>query len=319
MCGSSAFFGAGRGGNSKAMATIPGYVKVIGGKTPARDRRSARTDRLSPVAALVRHHHRDRFHTGLFAPAARPRREALFGLYAFNYEIARVRERITEPTLGRIRLEWWRETIAAAYEDGPVRRHDVVEALTDAIRGHAPTREHFDRLIDARERDLDDEAPASLAALEGYAEATSARLVYLALDILGVGDPAVRQAGRHVGIAYALAGLLRAMPHQARAGRCLIPADIAARAGLDANDYRTLRTTTALRAGIAEIAAAASHHLGLARALRPALERAALPALLPAVVAARFLRRLERAGYDPFDPALATPDPLQSWRLAAAA
>src|SRR5438552_2414075 len=151
------------------MATIPGYVKVIGGKTPARDRRSARTDRLSPVAALVRRHDRDRFQTVLFAPAAR--REALFALYAFNYEIARVRERVSEPTLGRIRLEWWREIIAAAYADSPVRRHDVVEALTDAIRGHGPpTREHFDRLIDAREKDLDDEAPTSLAALEDYAE-----------------------------------------------------------------------------------------------------------------------------------------------------
>jgi phytoene synthase len=270
------------------MATIPGYVKAIGGKTPARDRRSAKTDRLSPVAALVRRHDRDRFQTVLFAPAAR--REALFALYAFNYEIARVRERVSEPTLGRIRLEWWRETIAAAYEDGPVRRHDVVEALTDAIREHQPTREHFERLIDARERDLDDEAPASLAALEDYAEAVSARLVYLALEMLGVDDPAARQAGFHVGIAYGLAGLLRAMPHQARASRPLVPA---------------------------EVAAAASRHLALARGLRSAVARAAL--LLPAIVAERYLRRLKRAGCDPFDRAVTAPDPLQSWRFTVAA
>jgi hypothetical protein len=37
------------------------------------------------------------------------------------------------------------------------------------------------------------------------------------------------------------------------------------------------------------------------------------------VVADRSLRRLNRAGWDPFDPGLAHPDPLQSWRLAAAA
>src|SRR6476661_6084406 len=105
------------------MATIPGYVKVIGGKTPARDRRSARTDRLSPVAALVRHHDRDRFQTVLFAPAAR--REALFALYAFNYEIARVRESVTEPMLGQIRLQWWREAVDAGYA-GTLPRHHVV-------------------------------------------------------------------------------------------------------------------------------------------------------------------------------------------------
>jgi len=263
---------------------------VIGGKTPARDRRSAKTDRLSPVAALVRRHDRDRFQTVLFAPAAH--REALFALYAFNYEIARVRERVSEPTLGRIRLEWWREAIAAAYEDGPVRRHEVVEALTAAIREHAPTREHFDRLIDAREKDLAEQAPTSLAALEDYAEAVSARLVYLALEMLGVDDPAARQAGFHVGIAYGLVGLLRAMPHQARASRPLVPA---------------------------EVAAAASRHLALARGLRSAGARAALPALLPAIVAERYLRRLKRAGCDPFDRALTAPDPLQSWRFAVAA
>ncbi len=111
------------------MAIIPGYVRAIHRKTPFPDRRSAEADRLSPVAALVRHHDRDRFQTVLFAPVAR--REALFALYAFNYEIARVRERVTQPTLGRIRLEWWRETIAAAFEDGPIRHHIVAEPLTD--------------------------------------------------------------------------------------------------------------------------------------------------------------------------------------------
>src|SRR5438132_13605842 len=124
------------------MATIPGCVKEDCVKTPGRDRRSAKTDRLSPVAALVQRLDRDRFQTVLFTPAAR--REALFALYAFNYEIASVRERVTVPTLGRIRLEWWRETIAAAYEGGPIRDHFVVQALTATIRMHPLAREHFE-------------------------------------------------------------------------------------------------------------------------------------------------------------------------------
>jgi phytoene synthase len=271
------------------MATIPGYVKVIGGKTPARDRRSAGTDRLSPIAALVRRHDRDRFQTVLFAPAAH--REALFALYAFNYEIARVRERVTEPTLGRIRLEWWRESIAAAYEGGSVRHHFVVAPLTAAIREHALSREHFERLIDARDRDLGSEAPKSLPDLEHYAEASSASLIHLALEMLGVGQPTAHQAAFHIGIAYALAGLLRAMPYRAGANIPLAPA---------------------------EIAAAASRHLDLARALRPVPPRPALPALLPAIVAARYLRRLSQAGDDPFDRTVTALDPLQSWRFAVA-
>jgi NADH dehydrogenase [ubiquinone] 1 alpha subcomplex assembly factor 6 len=268
------------------------------------------------VAILVRRHDHDRFQTALFAPSGR--RESLFALYAFNYEVARVRETVSEPVLGQIRLQWWRESIAAAFEGGPVRHHIVVEALTAAIRACALTRAHFERLVDAREQDLDQAPSASLAALQDYAEATSARLVYLALESLGVRDPAAEKAGFHIGVAYALAGLLRAMPFRARAGRMIVPADVAAQTALDTADYRALRSTRALRAAAAEIAAAASRHLASARIHRHSIARRALPALLPAIVAERSLTRLKQAGYDPFDRALTTPDTMQSWRLAIA-
>src|SRR6202051_5062603 len=109
---------------------------------------------LSPLAALVRRHDRDRYQTALFAPA--DRREALFALYAFNYEIARVREIVTQPTLGQIRLQWWREIVDAAFAGRAPRQHEVAVPLAAAIREFAPTRAHFDRMIDTRERDLDD-------------------------------------------------------------------------------------------------------------------------------------------------------------------
>src|ERR1700749_3029211 len=143
------------------MATIPGYVKGVIRKTPIPTQRSAEAGRLSPVAALVRRHDHDRYQTVLFAPAAR--REALFALYAFNCEIARVRESVTQPMLGQIRLQWWRENIAAAFDGGPIRHHPVAEALTGAIRELALTRAHFDRLIEARETDFGDQPPPSLA------------------------------------------------------------------------------------------------------------------------------------------------------------
>ena len=214
--------------------TIPGYVKRVREKTPVPRQRSASAEQLSPVAALVRRHDRDRFQTALFAPAAH--REALFALYAFNYEIARVRESVSQPTLRHIRLEWWRENVAAAYATGPARRHPVIEALTTVIRRVELTRTHFDRLIDARKADLDDDPPATLAVLEDYAEDTSSALIYLALEALGVREPAAREAGHHIGIAYALAGLLRALQLRMAAGRPVIPVEIAARNGVDLED-----------------------------------------------------------------------------------
>jgi NADH dehydrogenase [ubiquinone] 1 alpha subcomplex assembly factor 6 len=230
-----------------------------------------------------------------------------------------VREAVTQPMLGQIRLQWWRENVAAAFGEGAVRRHPVVEALSTAIRERGLERVHFERMIDAREADFAEDPPPSLAALEAYVEDTSSQLVYLALEALGVRDPEAAEAGRHIGIAYALAGLLRGLPLLAASGQPVIPADIAARTGLNLDDHRELRGSNALRAAVAEIAGVAEGHLRAARARRGAVARAALPALLPAVVAGQSLKRLKRAGHDPFNPALMRRDPLQSWRLTAAA
>jgi phytoene synthase len=287
------------------------------GETHPPGPRSDLAGEASSLAALVRHHDRDRYQTALFAPARR--REALLALYAFNYEIARVRETVTQPMLGQIRLQWWREVLDTAYAGAPARQHPVAVSLSAAIREFGLSREAFDRLIDTRERDLADEPPASLAALEDYAEGSSAALVHLALQVLGVREATIEETARQVGIAYALAGLLRAMPFHARAGRTYVPADVGERARLDPGDYGAGRATPALRATIREIAEAAARHLRAAREGRPAIPRSAIAALLPAIVAGRFLARLRRAEYDPFAPVLAVPDPLQIWRLAAAA
>lgn len=278
--------------------------------------RSGLSNDEASLVGLVRRHDRDRYQTALFTPANR--REALLALYAFNYEIARVRETVTQPMLGQIRLQWWREVLDAAYTGALPRQHPVVVPLTAVIRGFALSRGHFDRLIDAREQDLGDEAPATLAVLETYAEESSAPLIALALEVLGVRMPALDAVARHVGIGYALAGLLRAIPFHARTSRTYIPADLAARQAIDPADYAAAVTTPGLRAATHIISDAAAEHLHAAREHRADIPRSALAALLPAVIASRYLARLVRVGYDPFAPTLAT-DPMQIWRLALAA
>ena len=213
--------------------------------------------------------------------------------------------------------QWWREAIAAIYAGGPPRRHTVVEPLAATIRERDLPRAYFDRLIEAREGDLDEAPPATLAALEDYAEGSSSQLLYWRWrrsDARCAGG----EAGRHVGIAYALAGLLRAMPYWTAMGRPIVPLDIAARRrsrtrGVPRRGARR-RCATPLPRSPPRRGTICGRRGRCARDPRPAL-----PALLPAGIARRFLRRLERAGFDPFAQALAPLDPLQSWRLAIAA
>jgi phytoene synthase len=260
----------------------------------------------SAVASLLRRHDRDRYLTALFAPG--DRREALMALYAFNYEVARTREIVTEPLLGQIRLQWWRESLEAAYAGGLVRRHEVVEPLTAAIRAHGLSREHFERLLEARALDLAEAPPATLAELEAYCEGTSSRILWLALEVLGVRDDAAAvTAARETGIAYALAGLLRAIPFHARARRQYIPAELAAEAGLDPAALFALEPTPALRKAVAALAAEAARHLAAARRHAREVPGRALPALLPGRLAESALKRIARAGHDVFDPRLDAP------------
>jgi NADH dehydrogenase [ubiquinone] 1 alpha subcomplex assembly factor 6 len=269
------------------------------------------------LAHSLRRHDRDRYLTTLFAPA--DRRAALIALYAFNFEVAKTREIVREPLLGRIRLQWWREAIDEIYRGAKPRHHEVVVPLAGAIRAHDLTRYHFDRLIDARESDLADEPPADLAALETYAEDSAARLVRLALEILDARDAAAEAAARHVGIAWALIGTLRALPAQARLRRVTLPADLVAETGLDVARFLELKSSPALLRIVARLAERAREHLAAARDARAAIPPDGRAALLPAVLGDWHLKRLARNRYDPFAPDLAASDTLASWRLALAA
>ncbi len=272
---------------------------------------------MTTLAESLRRHDRDRYLTTLVAPA--DRRAALVALYSFNFEVAKTREIVHEPLLGQIRLQWWREAIDEIYRDAPVRKHEVLEPLATAMRRFELTRYHFDRLIEARAADLDDVPPADLAAFEAYAGETSSRLVFLALEILGAREPAVIEAGRHIGIAWALVGLVRALPAQLSMRRATLPADLMRQSGVDEARLLELKPSPELTRVVSRIAEAAQAHLTQAAALRRDVPRKAVAALLPATLARGHLRRIAKAGNNPFDPSLALPDGLASWRIAVAA
>jgi phytoene/squalene synthetase len=230
---------------------------------------------LSPCAALVRRGDPDRFLSALTAPP--DRRERLFALYAFNLEIARVAGMVSEPMLGLIRLQWWREALDEIFSDAPVRRHEVATPLAETIRAADLPRAPFDRMLDARARDLEPEPPADGPALHAYLEDTGGALLTLAAGAL---SPEAGQgaAARRAGFAFAAANLLEAAPTLIARGAAPFPReeddDAAARALAEA--------------GLAALADA--------RAARGATERAARAAFAAGWRAESILRRAARDG-----------------------
>ena len=258
------------------------------------------------LAEGVRRNDPDRYLCTLFAPS--DRRPGLLALLAFNHEVAKIRETVSEPMLGQIRLQWWRESLDGI-EAGTPRRHEVVLALAEAMHRHGLPRVLFDRLLDARERDLDDVPFATMSDLEDYVRDTASGLAVLQSAVLGLGEAAQPVAER-VAAGFALAGLIRATAHLARQKRMALPEAVAITHGVRPEELFELRDHAGLRDAVGSMA-------DRARALLAdvPVDRAARPLLLPAVLARHDLARLARAGHNVFDPTLNTPSPGRVWRL----
>ena len=263
----------------------------------------------------VKAHDHDRYLTALFAPPVE--RRGLFALYAFNQEVARTAEVVSEAMLGEIRLQWWREAIEEVFAGRP-REHLVVAELAALQEKRALSQPHFEFLLEGRAADLSAEPPGDLVSLEGYLEATSASLMRLALQALSVADEAAEKAARHLGIAWGLAGLLRAVPFHARQKRVYLPQDHLSVAGVKMADLFELRGSDAIDGVVMRLAKRAGEHLEEGRGAARALPSAALPAFLPAVLAGRYLQRLEKAEYNVFAPRFQQPPPGRIWWLLPA-
>ncbi len=263
---------------------------------------------------LARRHDFERYLATLFAP--RRRRPSLWILLAFNAEIARVRESVSEPDIGRIRLQWWRETLEAAAPEpagetagetavgGPVRQHEAAAPLTAALRAGALDPALLHDLVDGRERDLDDAPMADGAALLDYAGKTGGVLAEAIALAAGAGpaDAEARESARALGTGWALAGILRAAGFHAVQGRQLLPQSALIAGGGGPRDLLERRATAGVRAAAEAVAAMARESLAASGRTGGPADR--LLVLKP--VALAWLDRLERAGFDPF----AVPDRL---------
>lgn len=213
----------------------------------------------------------ERYLCGHLAPAAL--RPGFHAVLAFNIELAAA-QRLQEPLLGEIRLQWWRDCLAATPDGGPAAGHPLATALAGLMAEDRLSFQRLSALIEGRAAELDSQPPADLPALLARADATAGNLNGLLLELLGCdGD---LPAGRAVARAWALLGVLRNLPFEAA--------------------ERRSRLAPAAKALCEE----ARRCLSEARSLRSGTPRAALPVLMCGVLAEGYARRLARAGFDPF-------------------
>ncbi|MGV8840396.1 MAG: phytoene/squalene synthase family protein [Bauldia sp.] len=246
-------------------------------------------DAYEAAQNTVRERDRDRFLADLFAPAAA--RKHLFALHAFNAEIVRIPSLVSDPTLGEIRQEWWREALQGRGGEG----NPLAEALVQTIGAYTLPVAAFIALIDARTFDLYNDPMPTFRDFEGYAGETTSSLFQLAaLIVNGGADPGSADAAGHAGVATALARALWRLPYDSGQRRVFLPRDRLAAHGVDLEDLFAWKASPGLKSAFAEFIGTARGHLVQARQAMTRLPATLAPAFLPLALVERDLDALER-------------------------
>lgn len=103
-------------------------------------------------ADLVKLRDEDRWLAVQYAPAILQRR--LIALAALQCELRNVPAAVSEPPLGEIRLQWWRDALDELRSGRKARAHPVIEELSAAEIFSIRRYEKLDRAIDATARTL---------------------------------------------------------------------------------------------------------------------------------------------------------------------
>ncbi|KAH7419333.1 Squalene/phytoene synthase [Cadophora sp. MPI-SDFR-AT-0126] len=230
-------------------------------------------------------------------------RDAYLSIRALNIELARIPDLVSNPTVGALRMQFWRDNLTRTFAHTPPKEpvaillHHALQSLqerhpdmtTSVMKGW------FMKVINAREQYMDNRPYTSMDALETYAENTYSTLMYLTLAALPLHSMAADHVASHIGKATGIAAVLRGLPllafppppnhhHNssalvgggsgARQGSVVLPLDVLAQAGVKEEEiFRQGAEAPGLKDAIFTVATRANDHLITAREMLKNLQQ----------------------------------------------
>ena len=264
---------------------------------------AATKDSASFCADLVRSHDFVRYASTLFMPATQ--RRALLALYAFNVEISRVRDHISQPLPGEMRLQWWTDMLAGAGHGG-IEGNPVAAELLLVIRDFRLPVELLSRLVDEHQFDLYNDPMPSMAALESYVNDTSAALFSLGARVASRPSEAIDHLARHAGLAQGMLQVVATLPWDTARRQLFLPLQLLEQHGSGIEEVFSRKLTPKARAAIDQLIGEARGHLKTAFELLADVPPEVRPVFLPLALLRRDLKWMSRADSDLFAPRVAS-------------
>ena len=275
---------------------------------------SGKSEAYDACLATLRNTDFDRYLACLLMPE--DKRGPVAALYAFNAELARVRDIIHQPLPGEIRLQWWRDLLEGNGE-GDSLANPIAAGLVQAVEEHRLPRAVLVAMSEARIFDLYDDPMDDTAMFEGYAGETASTLIQLSAMILDTEQArTASEASGHAGIAQLVAGCLMLLPTHTRRHQVYVPGDILSATGLNAATFLAGEDKARIKASLSAFIGFGRDHLRKARAAAVAeISPKLSPAFLTVSLAEMVFARAEKAGAD-LQTVSIQPSPLRrQWTL----
>jgi len=231
-----------------------------------------------------------------------------FAIRAFSSEIAGVRDSVSDPMLGRMRLQFWRDTVENIY-GGKVPQHPIAIQLYKIVKQKNPSKQLLLNLIAAREQRINDVPFNSLEDVEKYGELVFGSVYLLLLELMENKNGHIKHALTQLGQCEGLITLLRGVPFNASKRRCLLPIElltenkIASESIIRCNGKIEQQEITDI---LELIASRAEQHLENCRFRSKYLSAEEKLLLLPAVAVDQYLTKLSKVKCNVWDKSLHT-------------
>ncbi len=229
----------------------------------------------------------DRYLAALLAPSGQ--RGDLIALAAFLSEIGRIGQDVSDPMLGEIRLQWWRDALLS--KDTQATGSPVADAFAAGITKRNLPAELIDDVLDAHAHRLYTDPPTDDAALLLALQLSEGSAFKLAAHILGADVDAHSPAIDAAAQAYGLARLGLRLPYELAQGRCPLPQSWIGPENPAENQ--------AWRPAIARLCDKARGQYAVVRGAFASLPWQLKVTMLPVALVEPYLRALEREGHDP--------------------
>ncbi len=262
---------------------------------------------LTSLSARLTRRSRSNFYYA-FLTLPRPRREALYAVYAFCRTVDDIADLGGDLDAARAALQRWRGEVARCYAPGPGPEHPIARQLATAVRAFPIPRAALEAIIEGCEMDLSHVVYATAEELYPYCYRVASAVGLCCIEIFGYTDLRAREYAVNLGTALQLTNIIRDVGADARSGRVYLPREDLAEFGVTVEDLVAGRYSDAFVRLMARQTARARDFYRAAREAYPAADaRSLVPAEIMGRIYGALLDEIERRRFRVFGDRVTLP------------